>query len=85
MDRGCVLPALVGFCDYLTLQNALVFAPKLHPSLFTFSFSQPFSFSTSGEDIWQSSPLGTFSVLSSGGRVSESQNGRGWKGPLWVI
>lgn len=35
MDCGRVLPALVDFYDYLTLQNALLFTPKLHLSLFS--------------------------------------------------
>lgn len=33
MDCGRVHPALVDLYDYLTLQNALLFSPKLHLSL----------------------------------------------------
>ena len=35
VDCGCVLPALVDLYDYLILQDASLFTPKLHLPLFS--------------------------------------------------
>jgi len=38
-----------------------------------------------GTSLWSRLLLGQQVIPEQGSRVTESQNGRGWKGPLWVI